>query len=278
MSDTYEAPEAEEAEDLTETEAEEAEEEEGEGEDEAQASQPKRDWQKIATDAKGQAAAERAKRREIQRDRDEMARRIEALEAKAIGKGDPLSDLAAALRDDDEDPIGDINSVKALAKQLIREREEEARQAAESANQRRYISALNEAMNESEADFRADNPDYDEAVKHFREAMLDDLSDQYGGQQLQAKFAEALYEMVGNAIKAGKDPAEVVYRRAKRYGFKSSAVDEASKKLQTLAKASRAGVTPNGVGKGNLSASSVANLKGADFDKAFAALRAQQRH
>ena len=282
MSDVYEAPEAEESdipENYDEPEVEENEEESEEGDVEA-AAKPDKDWRKIAEDKQGQAAKERSKRRAAEQRAAELAERISKLEAAATGKSDPLQSLVQQLREDDEDPIGDLSSVKALAKQLIAEREAEVQREAQTADQRRYIASLNEAMNDSETDFRADNPDYDDAAKHLREALAEEYQDEgYTGAQLQQKLAETLYGIVGNALKAGNDPAEVVYRRAKRYGFTSAAVDAAQKKLQTLAKTSRAsGAVPSGGVKGQLSPQSVANLKGADFDKAFAKLREQQRH
>lgn len=281
MSDVYEAPEAEESDIPENYDEPEADAPEEEGEEGAEASaQPAKDWRKIAEDKQGQAAKERSKRRAAEQRAAELADRISKLEAAANGKSDPLQSLVQQLRDDDEDPIGDLTSVKALAKRLIEEREEEVQRAAQTANQQRYITSLNEAMNDAETDFRAENPDYDDAAKHLREALSEEFQDEgYTGSQLQQKLAETLYGIVGNALKAGNDPAAVVYRRAKRYGFTSSEVDAAQKKLQTLAKTSRAaGAVPSGGAKGQLSPQSVANLKGADFDKAFAKLREQQRH
>lgn len=281
MSDVYEAPEAEESDIPENYDEPEAEGVEQEGEEEAEASaEPAKDWRKIAEDKQGQAAKERSKRRAAEQRAAELAERISKLEAAANGKSDPLQSLVQSLRDDDEDPIGDLSSVKALAKQLIAEREEEVQREAQNANQRRYIASLNEAMNDAETDFRAENPDYDDAAKHLREALAEEFQDEgYTGAQLQQKLAETLYGIVGNALKAGNDPAAVVYRRAKRYGFTSATVDAAQKKLQTLAKTSRAsGAVPSGGVKGQLSPQSVASLKGADFDKAFARLREQQRH
>src|SRR5678809_1037693 len=79
------------------------------------------------------------------------------------------SDLAdRRLSDDDEDPVGDIAEVKRALK-LFRQREEAEQN--ETQNLRAYerqIETLKATMADSEADFTADHPDYQDAAKFYR--------------------------------------------------------------------------------------------------------------
>ena len=275
MSDAaYTDNDAPEAEDLDFEEARvEAEADEAEEQSADPAPKPQKDWERIAHDKTGQAAAERSRRRELER-------RLAALEAERQPRqqADPLNDLIANLREDDEDPIGDLSSVKAIAKAMLERDRREAEEQAKAQQQQQHFAKLSRDMAEAEDDFRAEHPDYDDAMKHFKTSLLGELEDEgFSGQELKREFESKLITLVDRALSNGRDPAQIVYNRAKKYGFASSEVDAATKKLQTIGKAQSAGRAPVNSGtKADLTLESVNKLQGAAFDKAFEALRKQQ--
>lgn len=275
MSDAaYTDNDAPEAEDLDFEEARDAAEaDEVEEQSADPAPKPQKDWERIAHDKTGQAAAERSRRRELER-------RLAALEAERqpAKQSDPLNDLIANLREDDEDPIGDLSSVKAIAKAMLERDRREAEEQSRAQQQQQHFAKLSRDMAEAEEDFRAEHPDYDDAMKHFKTSLLGELEDEgFSGQELKREFESKLITLVDRALSNGRDPAQIVYNRAKKYGFASSEVDAATKKLQTIGKAQSAGRTPVNSGtKADLTLESVNKLQGAAFDKAFEALRKQQ--
>lgn len=275
MSDAaYTDTDAPEAEDLDFEEARvEAEADEAEEQSADPAPKPQKDWERIAHDKTGQAAAERSRRRELER-------RLAALEAERQPRqqSDPLNDLIANLREDDEDPIGDLSSVKAIAKAMLERDRREAEEQAKAQQQQQHFAKLSRDMAEAEEDFRAEHPDYDDAMKHFKTSLLGELEDEgFSGQELKREFESKLITLVDRALSNGRDPAQIVYNRAKKYGFASSEVDAATKKLQAIGRSNGASKVPASSGaKAELTIEAVNKLSGAAFDKAVEALRRQQ--
>ena len=275
MSDAaYTDNDAPEAEDLDFEEARvEAEADEADEQSADPAPKPQKDWERIAHDKTGQAAAERSRRRELER-------RLAALEAERqpAKQSDPLNDLIANLREDDEDPIGDLSSVKAIAKAMLERDRREAEEQAKAQQQQQHFAKLSRDMAEAEDDFRAEHPDYDDAMKHFKTSLLGELEDEgFSGQELKREFESKLITLVDRALSNGRDPAQIVYNRAKKYGFASSEVDAATKKLQAIGRSNGASKAPASSGaKAELTIEAVNKLSGAAFDKAVEALRRQQ--
>jgi hypothetical protein len=253
---------------------------ETEGDDGASDEPAPKNWEKIAQDKEAALAAERSRRKaEAKRARD-LEERFARLEAQSKGaQVDPFEDLAAKLREDDEDPIGDINGLKAVVRQFIAAQKADREQEQSQTQRVRQFQAITSSMSEAESDFAADHPDYFDAASHYRterQAELEALG--YAGEGLQRQLAQDLIGVVHTAISQGRDPAETVYNLAKRRGFASGA-SQAADKLQKLADSSRAGARPvsKPAGGGSMTAGSVAGLNGAAFDAAFAKLRQQER-
>jgi len=240
-----------------------------------------KNWEKIAQDNEAALAAERSRRKaEAKRARD-LEERFAKLEAQSRGsQSDPFEELAAKLREDDEDPIGDINGLKAVVRQFLAQQRQEREQETARTQSARQFHAITTSMSDAEADFAADHPDYYDAATHYRserQAELEALG--YGGEGLQRQLAQDLIGVVQVALAQGRDPAETVYNLAKRRGFAAGSA-QAEDKLKRLADSSRAGARPTGgkpVGGGSLTAGAVAGLNGASFDAAFAKLRQQER-
>lgn len=279
MSDAAFAEDA--AEDLNVEDAE-LESQEDDLPEETEEEAPKaKDWQKIAHDKEGALAKERSRRKAEQQRARELEQRLEKLEnAKPQGASDDdIAKLIASIRDDDDDPIGDLAGIKQVLRKFMSERDAEAQMERTRNEQQRAVQQITNRMAEAEADFADDNPDYYDAAKFFRDQRREELEDLgYGGAKLNQELNNDLLGIVSRALQAGRDPAEAVYNLAKKRGF---GVDGVAKKLQTLQRgqgASRSLSTAGGkTAATELTPASVSNLKGAAFDAAFAKLRAQQR-
>lgn len=234
------------------------------------------DLAKIAEDKEKALRAERAKRREATRRAQEMEQRLAALEAQRQS-ANPLQDLIDSLNDDVEDPIGDIQNIKKLVKDYFSQQQADSQSQLDQTRAQAQEQAFFAQVAEYEEDFKADHPDFDAAAKFYTENLMEDLKDAgYSGQGLQAEFQRQFRTFLKNNMESGRDPAEAVYNAAKRRGF---AVDNATKKLQTISKAAKAGITPSASkpAPAKLTEAHVATLKGAAFDKAYEALKRQSR-
>lgn len=286
MSDvSYEADDT--SEDLTDEalddQLHEGEEEVEEVEDEEKP-EPAKDWAKIAHDKEGKAAAERSKRRAAEARNRELEARLERLESSKKEPTDAeLLKLAESLRDDDDDPITDIAALKRFAKQYAAEQRAALEAETQTDSQQRAVNQIVSRMNEAEADFAEDHPDYMDAMKFFKAQRQEEFEELgYSGQALNRELSMDLLGIVQRALNAGKDPAEAVYNLAKKRGFSATkTVDDVAKKLQTITNGQRAGrglsSAPANRADNALTEATVSKLSGAAFDAAFEKLKRQQR-
>lgn len=239
--------------------------------------------ERIAADKSRAFRAERRQRQDAEARANALEARLAALEGKRISS-DPF-DLSG-LPDVDTDPLGNLEALRRVAEQLASQRREEDNRTKQQTAQERQFNQINTRMQEYESDFKEQNPDYDDAAKHFREKRMEELAEQgYEGDELTSALRTELVGLVARTLHAGKDPAEVVYKLARNRGFggelRKEVVDTASKKLQTIERGQKAGrslTTMGGkTGDGGLSVDAVTKLDGAAFDQAFARLRAEAR-
>ena len=252
------------------------EQEAAEGEEEAEEAPPAPDLAKIAEDKDRALRAERAKRREASRRAQELEARLSQLESQRQA-ADPIAELVQSLQDGDDDPIGDINQLKQVIKNYFSQQQQDVQTQQQQLQEQRAIETLSLQIKEFEDDFKSDHADYDDAVQFYRKTLVEDLQDAgYEGRDLEQEFARQLISFSRRAIQSGKDPAEAVYNAAKRRGF---AVDNATKKLQTISKAAKVGATPSASksAPARLTPAYVATLKGAAFDKAYETLKRQEK-
>jgi hypothetical protein len=254
-----------------------------EGGDEEEASAPKPDWEKQAHDKAGQAAKERSRRKAAERRANELESRLEKLETSKNGSTadtDELLEIIGSLRDDEEDPVGDIAAVKKALKAFRARQMVELEEASRSTAVTRQLEKLQVGMREAEEDFALDHPDYHAAASFYRKARVEELEEAgYAGRNLDRKLADDLYGVVRMAMESGQDPAERVYALAKRRGFTPGSKSPAEKKLETVQRAQESGLRPQGrpASGGQLSWEDVAKLDGAARDKAWAKLRERER-
>jgi hypothetical protein len=253
--------------------------EDGEGEDGEEGERKPTDWEKQAHDKAGLAAKERSKRRAAERLATDLQTRLEAVEAKlsAGTERDELTDLIATLRDDDDEPISDLNQIKRVLRTFMKQQADQAAQEGQHNQRVRLTNTLLATMDTYEKDFAADTPDYYKAADYVREARRAELEDLgYVGRKLEEKLADELFGMTRDLIAAGQDPAERVYALAKKRGFKAgaAAADDKLKKIAAGAAASSGTATARGKGSDNgLTWEAVSKLNGAARDAAWQKLR-----
>lgn len=302
MTDTT-APEAEAPESSFDTAADdakyaafEAKHSESEPESESQSSDPAPQPRAplSQTELEERLGQTKAAMREERRKAREYRTQLETLQAERAARvdEDPFDAVIAALRDDDEDPLHDLATVKEVLRRFRdtqrAEREAERTQFAHQTAQQRHFSLVAE----QEAEFREDTPDYDTAVTHFRESLRDELTAQgFTGDALNAEFAKSLVTLSQRALSAGKNPAEVVYALAQKRGYTPNTtqtaprtpptLDSASQKLQTLSRGQQASKSLSSVGNSpttsDLTVANVAKLNGKDLLAGYAKLKDQAK-
>lgn len=225
---------------------------------------------------------------EERRARRELERRLEALESGQTRQQPQRQAEPEEEIDPDVDPLGALRQMRAK----IAAYESAARQAEQSDEERqqqeRQFATVERALAEHEAEFREEQPDYDEAAKHYATARARELmSFGLAPAQIQPMLRKEFAELAATAINAKKNPAAVVYEMAKGRGFgkpadpKPNDPAKGAGKLDAV-KRGQAAASPLGGAGGRatsgLDVTTVANInirdpKGAEaFDKAFEAL------
>lgn len=209
------------------------------------------------------------------REKREMADKVAQLEARINAPA--KTDSPEAMPDPNEDPIGWMRAAQKLIDTMqAQERQQTERSQQQTASQREF-QRLNDAVGEAEADFKDEHPDYDDATKHLKQSIRDELEELgLADAELDAEFQKRVLGIATRAIQAGKNPAEVAYNLAKKRGF---GVDKAATKLQTIAKgqSSARSMPAGGRPSGHLPVAEGVKLKGAAFDSWFAAESKRQR-
>ena len=228
-----------------------------------------------AADKSKALASERRKRQESEKKRIELEERLEALES-AVKRPRAVEE---ELPDENEDPIATIAALKRMIIEERKAKEADAQKSATQSKEHKVAQEFGSQLAELENDFRSETPDYDKAASHFAESLRAELEEQgYEGQGLDRAFGEHLVKISRRAIDAGKNPAEVIYALAGKRGY---TLDKAQQKLQTIASSKKAGRSlssaPTAPPTRELTYGYVASLKGPARDKAFAALREQER-
>lgn len=239
-------------------------------------SDPERErLEKLAKDKDGMARAERQKRRDAEAKAAALEARLAALEGKGQSDDIDFSKLPAV----DQDPLANIEAMRKLAERMAAQQQQTQAQTAQQAQ----FQAINSQVQSFEADFRADNPDYDQAAAHFRASRQAELKEMgYSGEELVAVLTNDLVGLALRTMKAGKDPAEVVYSLAKKRGFgaeTSKPVDNKPNPLQAIERGQKAAKSLSAVGSksgdGELNVEALMKLEGAAFDAAREKLKQQ---
>lgn len=152
---------------------------------------------------------------------------------------------ATPAPDPTTDPLGFINhQMKTLQDQIaaLTKTQTEAQTAQQNgALQQQFINSVNQSITQ----FKQTTPDYDAAYKHMIDMRTQDYLD--SGMTKQEALAAVAADEVAIATRAtqqGKNPAEIVYGMAKRYGYTPAAPKtEPTNKLEQIQKGMEAAKT-----------------------------------
>ena len=212
-----------------------------------------------------------AQRREIRDLREALTRPLTAQQEAKLEDGP----------DPDVDPIGAIKYGLNYMKQVQAEQAQAEKQNQANQQQQAQLAQIQRQMEDYEADFRADHDDYDKAAAHFRDERTKELREQgVSESELGNQLRLDLMTTIARAIRAKKDPADIIYKLAKNRGF--GGVDAGDKKLDTIAKAATAGKSLSSAGgggraTGELTVEYVNTLKGQAFLDGVKRLREQAK-
>lgn len=206
--------------------------------------------------------AERVRRQEAERALQELRERLDRLEKPAEEAPkwvDPLEDPEGFRKYDE----WRVNNLEAQLKQ-----QQEAQQKAQQAQQRQMDAAR------QENEFRANTPDYDQALQHlYTETMQGMMQQGYSQQEAQAQISQQVNAIYDAATAAGFNFGEMLYLRAQKAGYKNQPQQSEAEKITRLAEAQQKtqGLGSAGGGKqqGALTADQLASMSDAEFDKAM---------
>ena len=192
-------------------------------------------------DLAAQLAAESAARAQLQRAIDALNAKVEA----AIPPAPP----PPAAPDPATDPLGalmyKVNGIETALAQI----QQSSQQTAQMTEQQRGLLDFKNQMNTLKTEFVKTTPDFDEAYGHLRAQRAADLAD-VGVPQDQIAMALMQDEIAvaQNAVRQGKNPAQVIYGMAKRYGYTPKAAAPAAptpqEKVAQLAAGQQAAAAP----------------------------------
>lgn len=236
--------------------------------------------------------ASRRDLKDVRRASREATQQVAAMQARLDSMGAQPQTKAekAAMPDPETDPIEFMKYARNLISDMQANdaRAEEQAKADEERNQQ--LRSTSQRVAQYEEDFRDDHPDYDKACGHFQESLVDELKEAgLSGAELQRQLREDIVGIATRAMRAGKDPAKVMYDLAKKRGFgtkkaeetddKKGANDNADKTFEAIARSrdqDKSLSKGGGGGSGELTYEYVNGLKGKAFLEARAKLRQQE--
>ena len=171
--------------------------------------------EKGGTVPQGALHAERERRKAVENELKGLREQLGAIQK--------MREQVASRKPDDLPPADDPAAVEHLRKRLAEVEQQTTRfgqeRDAEALNQHE-LQQLGSFMHQSETAFRAQQPDYDEAINHVVNARAQELS-LYGlnPAQIAQAISEEATEIVRSAVAQGRDPAELGYQIARSRGY-----------------------------------------------------------
>jgi hypothetical protein len=224
---------------------------------------PPEELEKRWRNTKGAMQAERQARRAAEQRLADLERQLAESRQQAQPEWRP---------DPEADPVGYLKYLEQRLAADDEQRQAQAYERQQAETQQRAVQTIVQQMNEHEADFRSEHPDYDDAVNHLRQSRLSELT-AFGlsPDEANAALQQDFLNVVATALQRGRDPAQAAYDLARQRGF-----NKQPSKLEAIARG-QAAASPLSAAPGKASAEptveSVANLNGAAFASSFAKLR-----
>jgi hypothetical protein len=147
----------------------------------------------------------------------------------------------------EEDPLGHTLARNETLERELKSVNEKLDGFGRQSQQAAFLTQVTSALAGSEAEFRSQHPDYDSAVKYLKDVTRADLQDQgLSAAQIEDYVNQGKLALAHAALQQGKNPSEVIYERARRYGFKAAAQQNADDKIASVAKGQQMGKTVQG--------------------------------
>jgi hypothetical protein len=164
----------------------------------------------------------------------ELQDKIDALTKKAAPAEESAPDPAI-------DPLGALLFEQRKVQKLIADAETKRENDSLAQKQQSDQSNIMAAVTNQVAAFEKDHPDYSQAYQHVVKLRMHEYSLQgMTRAEAEQEFGKVANQIILRAMQNGKNPAQVVYTMAQKYGFKASAPEKADKTLETIRKGQQA--------------------------------------
>jgi hypothetical protein len=157
--------------------------------------------------------------REQGKTRDEkMEEILTAIKKKSLP--DKPEEVAEKVPEYGEDPLGYLHGNQANIEKLAKETGKEIEQVRAELEQEREFKRVATITQSKENAFKQTHTDYNDAFTHLLKVTEADLQDSGMKEaEIPQNIANMIYAFSKSAVDAGKDPAAMLYDRAKRYGY-----------------------------------------------------------
>lgn len=263
----------------------------GEGEERAARAEKKKPDAKADPDRSRRAALrqERQARKQAEARAAKMEETFQQLLAKMSGEqGGAQRGRQQEIEDLEElAETQPIDAFKKLARKVkeyesgLEQQERQAREQREETQRREAaIASVTRALEDDEADFAEETPDYPQASEFYVTGRVAEL-EAMGVPRAQAAQAVRMeiLQLTARNASMGASPAEAIYRAAQARGYKTPGASPRDKVKQmrdgqAAARSIGAGGRGGGAGTG-VTLAELSNLKGEAFDRAYAKLQRQ---
>ena len=245
--------------------------------------EPSEEAKKHIDNMKAQAREEREKRRAAEARAEAHAAQLAQMEANMRQLMAQMQANQNKAPDPEVDVVGALKYTQAQLAAAQQQQAQAMQQRAMLEQQTQIANTIKTKVEDFEAEFKAENADYDEALDYVLDTKEAEF-EAVGFSKEQAKQAAGQWAMnaAAMALRQGKNPAEAGYTLAKRMGFtakgsnpgaalnpQAQAAQAGAQKLQQIKDGQAAGSKMSGGGQGNQFDGSLkagVQLEGAAFD------------
>lgn len=187
--------------------------------------------------------------REVLEDRNSLKEKLSEIERKLAAFEQARQQPATPEEptpDRNEDPVGYAIWKAEQAERRQKETDEVVKRSEQATEYGRQVQAVTQAYQASAVEYAKTTPDFADAYNHAINARIQQL--QLMGadpMQAQAMVNQEEISMAANALRQGKNPAEMVYNLAKIWGYQAKPKDDAMSKLAQV----KAGKRAEGLGE-----------------------------
>lgn len=208
--------------------------------------------------------------------RKEAKEAKEALRRREMSEGSELAaikaELAALKNPPAPKPEFETDPANHLRERL-ESAEKTALQVTQQSQQAQLEAQISGALTASEGEFAKEHPDYSEATAHYLSVMSKNMELLgVNPAQRNAAMRQEVLRLTATALKAGREPAELIYELSKNAGFtgKKAPVEKtAADKLETIEKGQKASQSLGSGSRadaGKLTLDSLAKMDDEDFN------------